>query len=112
MATTTQLSSETGTRHFGKYRGLVVDNQDPKNLARIRAKVPEVLQDVDSGWALPSLPYAGKGSGFYRVPPPGAGVWIEFEAGDPSRPIWTGCWWSDGQVPSDQDGNQADPDYS
>jgi len=113
MATATQISpAATGTRHFGKYRGLVVDNQDPKNLARIRAKVPEVLQDVDTGWALPSLPYAGKGSGFYRVPPPGAGVWIEFEAGDASRPIWTGCWWGDGQLPSDQDGNQATPNYS
>ena len=47
---------------------------------------------------------------FYNLPDDG--VWIEFEAGDISRPIWTGCWWSDGQVPSDQDGNQADPDYS
>jgi hypothetical protein len=31
-------------------------------------------------------------------------VWIEFEAGDVSRPIWTGCWWGDGQLP-----NQATP---
>ena len=23
----------------------------------------------------------------------GAGVWIEFEGGDVSRPIWTGCYW-------------------
>jgi hypothetical protein len=112
MATTTQLSSETGTRHYGKYRGLVTDNQDPKNLARIRAKVPEILQNVETGWALPSLPYSGDGSGFFRVPAPGAGVWIEFEAGDPSRPIWTGCWWADGQLPSDQDGNSATPDFS
>jgi uncharacterized protein involved in type VI secretion and phage assembly len=67
---------------------------------------------VETGWALPSLPYAGKGSGFFRVPPPGAGVWIEFEAGDVSRPIWTGCWWADGQLPADQDGNSATPDYS
>jgi len=90
----------------------VTDNQDPKNLGRIRAKVPEVLQDVDTGWALPSLPYSGKGSGFFRVPPKGAGVWIEFESGDVSRPVWTGCWWADGQLPADQDGNAATPDYS
>jgi hypothetical protein len=90
----------------------VTDNQDPKNLGRIRAKVPELLQDVETGWALPSLPYAGKGSGLFRVPPPDAGVWIEFEAGDVSRPIWTGCWWADSQLPADQDGGSATPDYS
>jgi uncharacterized protein involved in type VI secretion and phage assembly len=105
-------STSTVARHYGKYRGLVSDNQDPKNLARIRAKVPELLQDEDSGWALPSLPYAGNGSGFFRVPPKGAGVWIEFEAGDVSRPIWTGCWWADNQLPADQDGNSATPDFS
>jgi hypothetical protein len=97
---------------FGKYRGIVSDNQDPKNLGRIRAKVPEALHDVESGWALPSLPYSGNGSGFFRVPAKGAGVWIEFEAGDVSRPIWTGCWWADNQLPADQDGNSATPDFS
>lgn len=112
MSTATQVSPSTGTRHYGKYRGLVTDNQDPKNLARIRASVPEVLQDVDTGWALPSSPYAGEGSGFFRVPAKGAGVWIEFEAGDPSRPIWTGCWWADGKLPQDQDGNSATTDFS
>jgi len=112
MSTATQFGPSTVTRHYGKYRGLVTDNQDPKNLARIRAKVPEVLQDVETGWALPSSPYSGDGSGFFRVPAKGAGVWIEFEAGDPSRPIWTGCWWADGQLPSDQDGNSATTDFS
>jgi hypothetical protein len=106
------ISSATLERHYGKYRGTVTDNQDPKNLGRIRAKVPELLQDVETGWALPSLPYAGKGSGLFRVPPPDAGVWIEFEAGDVSRPIWTGCWWADNQLPADQDGGSATPDYS
>jgi|HubBroStandDraft_6_1064221.scaffolds.fasta_scaffold32807_4 hypothetical protein len=100
------------SRHYGKYRGIVSDNQDPNNLGRIRANVPEVLGKVVSGWALPSLPYAGNGSGFFRVPPSGAGVWVEFEAGDPSRPIWSGCWWASNQLPSDQNGTSATPDFS
>src|SRR5437764_11765230 len=113
MATAIQIGpASTLTRHYGKYRGKVTDNQDPKNLARIRAKVPEVLQDVETGWALPSLPYSGDGSGFFRVPATGAGVWMEFEAGDVSRPIWTGCWWKDNQLPKDQDGNSATTDFS
>jgi hypothetical protein len=113
MMTGTKSAFDTGMeRRYGKHRGLVTDNQDPKNLGRIRAKVPEVLQDVETGWALPSLPYSGKGSGFFRVPPKDAGVWVEFESGDVSRPIWTGCWWADGQLPADQDGSEATPDYS
>lgn len=105
------MSFETG-RHYGKYRGKVTDNQDPNNLGRIRARVPEVLGDVQTGWALPAAPYAGNGSGFFRVPPAGAGVWIEFEAGDVSRPVWSGCWWGSNQLPSDQTGTAATPDFA
>ena len=49
----------------------------------------------DSGWALPAVPYAGDGVGFFMIPPIGASVWIEFEHGDPDYPIWTGCFWAD-----------------
>jgi hypothetical protein len=28
-------------------------------------------------------------------------VWIEFEGGDVTYPIWTGCYWRDGELPSD-----------
>ena len=87
-------------RHFGKYRGVVTDNQDPKSVGRLRARVPEVLVDVESNWAMPCAPYAGDDAGLFLVPPVGTGVWIEFEAGDVSRPIWTGCWWGDGQIPN------------
>ncbi len=88
-----ELTEAVRSRYYGKYRGIVEDNEDPENLGRIKALVPEVLGDVKSGWALPCVPYAGEGSGQYFMPPAGAGVWIEFEAGDPSRPIWSGCWW-------------------
>jgi hypothetical protein len=97
-------------RHYGKYRGIVSDNRDPKNLGRVRARVPEILADVESGWALPCAPYAGSGSGSYTVPSPDSGVWIEFEAGDVSRPLWSGCWWSAGQLPTDETGTAATPD--
>jgi uncharacterized protein involved in type VI secretion and phage assembly len=85
--------------HYGRYRGIVTDNEDEKNLGRLKARVPEVLGNVETGWALPAAPFAGDGVGLFSVPPPGSGVWIEFEAGDVSRPIWSGCWWADGQLP-------------
>jgi len=90
--------------HYGKYRGIVTNNEDEKNLGRIKASVSEVLDDVETGWAWPSAPFAGDGIGLFTVPPPGSGVWIEFESGDVSRPVWSGCWWGEGQLP-----NQATP---
>src|ERR1035441_5856052 len=83
---------------FGKYRGTVLDNSDSTNRGRLKVSVPSVLGDVDV-WAVPCVPYAGDGVGFYSLPEPGTGVWVEFEAGDPSFAIWTGCFWGDGQLP-------------
>jgi len=97
-------------RHYGKYRGRVTANADPKKLGRLRANVPEVLGDVETGWALPCAPYSGDKSGAYAIPAAGAGVWIEFEAGDVSRPIWSGCWWPSGKLPMDESGTEATPD--
>jgi uncharacterized protein involved in type VI secretion and phage assembly len=80
-------------RHLGKFRGRVVDNEDPLRIGRITAEVPDVLGDVPSTWALPCLPFTGREAGHYAVPEVGAGVWVEFEQGDPSFPVWTGCWY-------------------
>ena len=50
---------------------------------------------------MPAAPYAGPGAGFVALPPVGAGVWIEFEQGDPDFPIWSGGWWgSAGELPA------------
>jgi uncharacterized protein involved in type VI secretion and phage assembly len=77
---------------YGKYRGSVTDNKDPLMIGRVRAKVPDVLGDLESGWAMPCLPFAGSGMGFFALPKVGAGVWIEFEHGNPDYPIWAGCF--------------------
>jgi uncharacterized protein involved in type VI secretion and phage assembly len=84
--------------YFGKYRGTVSDNSDPTNRGRLKVKVPSVLGTVES-WAMPCVPYAGDKVGFYTLPEPGTGVWVEFEAGDPSFPIWSGCFWADNELP-------------
>jgi Type VI secretion system/phage-baseplate injector OB domain len=102
-------SEHKADRFYAKYRGLVVNNTDPLNLGRLQAMVPEVLGEIPSGWALPCTPYAGTGAGLYTIPPIGAGVWIEFEAGDVSRPIWAGAWWATAEVPMDENGVPATP---
>ncbi|HLG14210.1 MAG TPA: phage baseplate assembly protein V [Blastocatellia bacterium] len=85
---------------YGKYRGTVTDIEDPLMKFRVRAKVPDVMGDLESGWAMPCLPFGGTGMGFFGLPKVGAGVWIEFEHGDPDYPIWSGCWFgSSADVP-------------
>lgn len=91
-----------------KYRGLVVDNQDPTGRGRLEVKVPAVMGD-EPVWALPCVPYAGDNAGSYMIPEPDTLVWVEFEAGDPSYPIWTGCFWPDGQAPQNNQGLPAVP---
>jgi uncharacterized protein involved in type VI secretion and phage assembly len=80
---------------FGKYRGTVYSNEDPKHLGRLMVLVPDVLGSAPSNWAEPCVPLAGKGEpmGVYLVPPVGAGVWVEFEHGSSEDPIWVGCRW-------------------
>jgi uncharacterized protein involved in type VI secretion and phage assembly len=90
--------SEEG-RFYGKFRGVVSDNSDPSNLGRIRARVADVFGEEESGWAMPSVPYAGSQVGLFLIPPSNASVWIEFEHGNPDYPIWTGCFWAENEVP-------------
>ena len=50
---------------------------------------------------MPCLPAAGIQNGLYTVPPIGAGVWVEFEGGDPDYPVWVGGFWGTGaEVPA------------
>ena len=95
-------------RFFGKYRGVVADNDDPTGRGRLLVKVPAVMSD-EPVWAMPCVPYAGTNMGLYMMPEPGTGVWVEFEAGNPSYPIWVGCFWGDGEVPKNERGSDASP---
>jgi hypothetical protein len=85
---------------FGKYRGQVTSNLDPLGLGRVQVSVPAVLGDGRLSWAMPCSPYAGDKVGFFAVPPIGANVWVEFEAGDTDFPILAGCFWGTGEAPS------------
>ena len=88
------------TQFFGKYRGSVENNIDPMQQGRIQVSVPAVLGDGSLSWAMPCVPFAGPGVGLFAIPPNGANVWVEFEAGDPDYPIWSGCFWGIGEVPA------------
>ena len=92
----TEIVEQLQSRFFGKYRGTVTDVGDD---GRIRAVVPSVLGDTKTGWCLPCVPYAGPDCGIAFLPEVDSGVWIEFEGGDVSYPIWVGAYWHDGELP-------------
>jgi uncharacterized protein involved in type VI secretion and phage assembly len=88
------------TQYFGKYRGKVENNIDPMQQGRIMVSVPKVTGSGSLNWAMPSMPFAGNGVGFWAIPPNGANVWVEYEGGDPDYPIWSGCFWGVGEAPA------------
>ncbi len=96
--TLNQSGKPNARRFYGKYRGKVSDNIDPLFLGRVLPIVPAISPEPLT-WAMPCVPYAGPGVGFYALPPLDANIWVEFEGGDPNYPIWTGCFWEEGQVP-------------
>ena len=86
--------------YFGKYRGTVATNIDPQQQGRLQVSVPAVLGDGKMAWAMPCVPFAGSQVGFFAIPPVGANVWVEFEAGNTDHPIWSGCFWDKGDAPA------------
>jgi hypothetical protein len=86
-------------RHWGKYRGKVVANQDVPPRGRLLVSVPGIL--TVPGWAMPCVPVATMlmGGGAFMRPAIGSNVWVEFERGDPDKPIWVGCYWGETDLP-------------
>lgn len=96
------LADAMASRYYGKYRGQVINNLDPTSRGRLQVSVPALL-GAQPVWALPCVPYAGNGVGFFAMPPVGSGIWVEFEGGDLGYPIWSGCFWADGEISPDSD---------
>ncbi|MBI2767722.1 MAG: baseplate assembly protein [Chloroflexi bacterium] len=90
----------SSTRFYGKYRGTVVNNVDPMQIGRIQVLVPDV-SIIPGSWAMPCFPVTGIQMGVFTLPLVGAGVWVEFEQGDPDFPIWVGGFFgSAAEVPA------------
>lgn len=85
---------------FGKYRAKVVDVRDPQFRGRIRVMCPKVLGEATSSWCEPCIPVAYDRGGDFALPKLGEFVWVEFEEGNPNKPIYTGGLWSANNSPS------------
>ena len=80
------ITDDKGNKRFyGVYRGTIADVKDPDKQRRVRLTVPQAMGDAVSEWAWPH-----DSSAVQATPPTvGQGVWVLFEGGDPSYPVWT-----------------------
>jgi uncharacterized protein involved in type VI secretion and phage assembly len=93
--------SDRSERYFGKYRATVVQNIDPESRGRVQVQLADRYGLFPSAWALPSFPAAAVQSGVIAIPPLNSSVWVEFEAGNPDYPIWTGAFFQNsGDMPA------------
>ena len=95
-----ELSEWRNEHYYGIYRGTVESVEEGDNLGIISVKIPDVFgPDHTLSRVRPCSPFAGDKHGFVAIPEPGDGVWIQFEAGKTSLPVWIGFWWASGEIP-------------
>lgn len=101
--------AERGTevigRYYSVYRATVLLNEDPMHLNRLKVYIP----DIDAiDWALPKgIPGTEKaGARLFTLPRFNDIVYITFEDGNPSLPLWEYHGWGEQQIPGEFD----DPD--
>lgn len=86
-------------RYYGTYRAIVLNNEDGINQGKILVSIP-LIQTGIQVWAYPKSMGGGLGYGFkFLMPPKGEFVWVEFEYGDPTRPVWSYHPWALGEMP-------------
>ena len=86
--------------------GLVVDNQDPDGLGRVKINFPGTSDDATGHWARVAAPMAGADRGMFFLPEKDDEVLVAFEQGDITRPYVLGALWNGKDKPpeSNSDG--------
>lgn len=86
-------------RFYSIYRGIVVSNDDPKAMNRLKVGIPGIQGGLTL-WALPKNQHGSEKNGFkYLAPVEGDIVYVSFEQGDPTKPLWEYHSWAMGQMP-------------
>ena len=75
----------------GPQTAVVVDQNDPEGLGRIKIKYHWDRNGASTCWVRVLQQWAGDKIGAQFVPRPGMEVMIDFLEGDPDRPVLTGC---------------------
>ena len=89
-------------RFYSTYRGYVTKDDDPLGMNRVKVCVPEIRGIIL--WALPKGQQGSFNSGIkWLTPKIGDTVWVSFEGGDISKPIWEYYGWASGEAPVELD---------
>ena len=104
-------ADDVASKFYGKYRAEVtnvyddkiIDNRGKENRGRIRVKCPKVLGEYESNWCEPCFSYCFDDYGDFFLPEKGDTVWVEFEEGNPNKPIWVGNWFQNDRTPINND---------
>ena len=86
----------------GSQRAVVKDNQDPKNLGRVRVQFLWQQEQDDSlmtPWIRIAQPHGGDNKGFYFIPEIGEEVMVGFENGNAEKPYVIGTLYHGKQKP-------------
>lgn len=88
-------------RYYSRYRGIVLDNDDPYSMNRLKVAVPDIQGGIID-WAIPVNQEGSMDSGMkYLTPKPKDIVWVSFENGNPSKPLWEYCGWGLEECPEE-----------
>jgi uncharacterized protein involved in type VI secretion and phage assembly len=107
---TTKLIQTRGVeaigRFYSRYRGVVLNNNDPDNLQRLEVMIPNLHVGGLKVWARSASHQGGVNYGMkYFTPLPGEVVWVEFEKGNPMKAIWSYHGWAKVEVPEELKSN-------
>ncbi|MFD1642810.1 phage baseplate assembly protein V [Halohasta litorea] len=87
--------------------GIVTDNEDPKDLGRVKLRFPWREADDESYWARIATEMSGKQYGSYFLPEINDEVLVAFAGGDVHQPFVIGSLWNGNRKPpqKNSDGN-------
>jgi len=92
---------EAGGSVAGVATGIVIDNQDPEQIGRVKLRLPWRAEEFETGWVRVVTPMAGAGRGIYFVPEVGDEVLVAFDRNDIRYPYVLGALWSRTDPPPD-----------
>jgi uncharacterized protein involved in type VI secretion and phage assembly len=81
-------------RVYGVVVGIVTNNKDPDNMARVKVRFPWLSDDEESWWARIATVMAGKNRGSYFIPEVDDEVLVAFDHGDMRFPYILGSVWN------------------
>ena len=92
--TLNQLLDNPVKNPYGVVVGIVTNNNDPDDLARVKVKYPTISDQLESNWARLAVPMAGAGRGFEFIPEVNDEVLVAFEYDDINKPYILGSLWN------------------